>query len=814
MADKTNPAVLAEIERENERLNASILDAVMTEIVGLDSLAEVDERMPIALAAGFAVIIEHWRADAQARVDARKQGAKGAQTKVEYAAGLLAGIAVNLRTLGENGTPSTDGASAPEVRSLSTMALPPGMYAGETCFCGVPVDDHTHDDTPVRVRGCAPEDCGGTSYDPCRSSGLSAGMFHDHDIATPGIDEQCRKANHEGSDCLRIADHDGDHTDLKTGWTDAATLTSCAAPELCAEPHLFMDDVTCSLPLAHPGAHSAAGVGEWTTRPPTVPLPAEIFAGQCIATHDGDRCMLPATHTSRHTGTRGAKWEGGGMSILPGAKMFADEAASYTYTGPTLTAAEAVTDNEAHPEFDLMRLAARGVGLISVATIERFRETGAFSENAIAAIVARDAGGMDAVGSPPFPGDPGYCRDCDLGGHTCKGCGYSTSHDAPYDCSDMSCVANEPSIVSADPAIPAPPVIVSAVVQCSTVLNDGHTEHLCTKDAGHEGDHSLATIGFRPASGGNVASAGVAPPSVVPVAFTPKSLGIRRLTWAELEAPPANADALRPGHRSVSQLDTYSCGMKYRLQRYGETTDVPSWSLVGGLVIHAVIERMEASGWDRLNAEIWPEVFEEIVAAQEAASGITRDLWIAADGGKENGEWWLVEGEKMSQNFRLWRKKMISSGWKITAVEHEINTPPEFAGVPVKGFLDLVLWHEATGVVLLPDVKSGRNRPQSRTQLDVYGRALDLLGVPGVDRDKIVKIEAAYLMLRKGELIERHDVMVEGMAPAEIKARFTTMDKAERAGIYLPNPSALCGSCGVRAGCPVGRPAAREVVAE
>lgn len=736
MGDKTNPAILAEIARKTDELNERIMTAVMGEIASADNIGEVDDRMPVAFAAGLAVIIETWRTEAQERVDARKQGAKGAQTKAEYAAGLLAGVAVGLRdALGDRLAVLPERAPAAEIALPKAETEPPAFclaphpFMDESCEL-VLGHNGSHSKTGMgvwpkapRLRGCAPELCGGSSYDACIPAVRTADRVHADEIATPGVDEQCREtAPTNGEVCLRIAGHEGPHTDLTMLW-DRSELAHCA--------------------------------------PPT--LPAEIFAGQCIGIHEGERCMLPSTHTSRHTGTQGTHWEGGGVALNPVATMLA-EVKAHEWKGYALTAAEALADNERRFELDSLRAAAKA--------------TGAFSGAALDALTGRDAGGMDEVGSPPFPGEPGYCHDCDAGGHTCKGCGAATHHDTPFACSDPMCVANEPSIVSADPVIPPPPIIVSA---------------------------ALAEDGI---------GAGVAPPEIVPPAYSPKSLGIRRLAWSELATPPALADALRPAHRSVSQLETYSgCGLKYRLQRYGETTDVPSWSLVGGLVIHEVIERMEAAGWDRKNSEVWPEVFEEVVTAHEASSGISRDLWIAADGGKENGDWWLVEGEKMSQNFRLWRKKMISDGWKITAVEYEIDTPADWVGVPVKGFLDLVMWHPETGTVLLPDIKSGRNRPQSRTQLDIYGRALDRLGVPGVDSGQILKIEAGYLMVRKGELIDRHDVMAEGLAEAEIAARLVTMDRAERAGVYLPNPSALCGSCGVRAGCPVGRPAAAEAPA-
>jgi DNA (cytosine-5)-methyltransferase 1 len=697
MAEIGKTAVLAQIARDGTELSRKIVDAAMGPLAGANDIGEVDLAMPAALADALDVIAAHWRADAAARVEARKQGAKGQQQKAEYAAGLLVGISQHLRRF-EPDAPDPDLVSCDDRSPVATVG---GVVEKLSALSGalmIPAENRT----------------------TIREKLLATGAI------SPSLLD--------------------------------ARLDEAFGPRRRAE-----------IPEAAVMRFTPDGPG----LTPEQARADDERRGLYLLRYDPDRKPGDVRH------------DGGAPVIVSAVPPFAP---------PVIVSA------------------------------------GDF----------RDAGGMDQDGSPPFPGDPGYCEPCDRGGHECQGCGSATEHDTPYACPDPTCPAND--------------------VPCDKVLDDGHAAYPCLLPLGHSGDHTLsATIaaeiagmrftlnpnpdpawagvvaqvadGYREAAANLVANAaglgyavagaadaeeavaraevaGVAPPAIVG-ADPVRRLDIRRLSWGELAAPPARADELRPAHRSVSQLETYSgCGLKYRLQRYRETTDVPSWSLVGGLVVHEVIERMEASGWDKTNAEIWPAVFEDVVRSHELSSGIARDLWIAADSGKENGEWWLVEGERFSQNFRLWRKKMISDGWKILFVEHEINVPGDGTRPPLKGYLDLVMWHEATGVILLPDAKSGRNRPQSRSQLDIYGRALRELGVPGLDMSKVTKIEAAYLMLRKGELVDRHDVEAEGMAQAEIDYRLTVMDKSERAGVYLPNPSALCGSCGVRQGCPVGRPAA------
>lgn len=827
MTTDLNKAVLDRIAEAADELNRRIMDEAMLAVVGCSNIGEVEQVMPGALADVFMLVAKTWRDEAAERVKALEagesgtRGAKGAQTKADYAASLLAGIAVSLRAHNPLvAEPLTVSGSAAQAAAEGALAVAQQL------------------DTPASARRCG-----------------VIGTFN-------WGRAECSKPFGHGDDVLHYS------AETLAEWASSEPVKGLDVLR-CDVEHTFMPEERCVLLLDHEGDHYREGVGTWSSE-------------------------------------------------------------------------------------------------------------------------LRDAGGMDGVGSPPFPGDPGYCEPCDLGGHTCKGCGEPTSHEAPADCPDVRCPG---SPLYRGPRTCAPEECGgSSLDPCRDSIAFGNERHdgdlarpgldeqcrgyehneqtdverWCLLVAFHKGDHSDGESGWKPLpidpacacdgkcqycvmkgcearhdgcagrsalrpvpapeipeifpnqcrsqlgvercmmpvahTGTHIGTRGgkwldaesdlVAPmriasdpapladelpppsgpqriisvtpagerflgemlvkgataaagaigdvvgdiaraltgsavavldappivaageafgaPPIVSAAWTPPVLDIRRMTWAELASPPANVDELRPKHRSISQLTTYEdCSLKYRLQRYRETISVPTWALVGGSAIHKVIEQGEGSSpkWLYRVEDMWREIFRETIEAFEASSGVGREHWLAANRGKENLEWWEVEGLAMLMNYLTWRKGMLAKGWGLVAIELEVRTPETETQRERLGYVDQVWWNHATGAMLLPDLKSGSRDPKDVIQLDTYGRQVAAVGAGVVKPEMIKSVEAGYLMLRKGELVLRGDVFKRTQA-AEIDFRFANMDRAERAGIYTPNVGAFCGSCTVRAACPVGRPEA------
>lgn len=751
MPSSTTEIILAREAERAKALNESIMDTVMSAVVLCSNLSEVEEVMPKALADALGVIAKAWRDEAAERLGRSPlpRGAKTAADKSEYAAGLLAAVAIHLRPHNPFAEAKAQGVMALasrldeqlDTRLAATASASAAHAAAQGAIAVAAVLD-----TPVAALGGA---CG------------ALGVFE------------------WGNTYCTIEPHGGDRlhfsADTLAEWASSEPPTGEPKLELaCGVPHTFMPDSPCTLLLAHDGDHYCEGCGTWSSEvlsriklderlsrgcaPETcggsaldpcyssmtsngeihdgarlagaLPIP-EIFPNQCRSQLGAERCMMPQIHTSQHIGTKGGKWSDEDSDLVAPMTIEVDPVPLGGELPPPAGPERILTITPAGQEYVAEPLVkgaqAAGRAISEVVTGAARALSGVFDEMSI---------GQKLVATGAF------------------------SHAAA--------AAVELEVEQAKAvALTGPPSVGAG-------------------DAG------------------NVISA---PPSVS-AAWTPPLLDVRRMTWAELAEPPADVESKRPAHRSISQLTTYEdCSLKYRLQRYGEAVSVPSWSLVGGAAVHKVIEQGENSSpsWLYRAADMWREIFKATVEEHAASSGIDPELWITANRGKENREWWEVEGEKMIMNYLAWRKGMLAKGWGLVAVELEVRTPATETRRERLGYVDQVWWHHATGAMLLPDLKTGSRDPKGVIQLDTYGRMVAAAGAGKVTPDMIKTVEAGYLMLRTGKIASQGDVFTRTQQ-AEIDFRFANMDRAERAGIYTPNVGMLCGSCSVRAACPVGRP--------
>lgn len=303
--------------------------------------------------------------------------------------------------------------------------------------------------------------------------------------------------------------------------------------------------------------------------------------------------------------------------------------------------------------------------------------------------------------------------------------------------------------------------------------------------------------------------------------------GIVPIDWSQL-FKPVN-DALRPEHRSVSQITGYeNCPLSYRLQRYAEGISVPGWAMVGGTAFHTAVQEFEAEVWanpEQLKnlIEHWLEdltpTWERHLSASVAETvgkhpGVDMRLWHASDGGRENYTWWSVEGAVMLQRY-LDQRMEWGNQWRLATMLQDKTPAIELAGthnvgaIPVKYAIDLV-WTTYDGPVngqtfLIDDLKSGRNKPDDAFQLMVYSDAFASIMRGHTFRGGAEEaIEAVYYHARKAERVMR-DRYLTPNAAAEIGYRVVAMDTQERAGFYHPRRSSMCVACTVSASCPVGK---------
>ena len=248
-------------------------------------------------------------------------------------------------------------------------------------------------------------------------------------------------------------------------------------------------------------------------------------------------------------------------------------------------------------------------------------------------------------------------------------------------------------------------------------------------------------------------------------------------------------------HRSVSQVTSFEqCGVQYALSDLAR----PAWWNVGGTAVHRWCE-LHVMCLDRL----WSDVFINAIASEVKKSGVPMAQWMAAKKGAEGYDWWRVEGERMTRNFTRWFDEQLAAGWKILElrgvlfVEYEFSVP--VGNIKVDGIMDLVL--VKGDVVRIIDYKSSASAPLDTFQLEIYGHAL--ARILANEAYAAPMITAQHLMLRTGETKGSIDQDVTTLRPfEELSYRVATMDTAEVAGLYMPNRSFSCFTCGVSDLCP------------
>jgi hypothetical protein len=255
-----------------------------------------------------------------------------------------------------------------------------------------------------------------------------------------------------------------------------------------------------------------------------------------------------------------------------------------------------------------------------------------------------------------------------------------------------------------------------------------------------------------------------------------------------------------PAHMSYSQATAMlQCGQRYKLERLMGAPSVPSWSLVGGSVVHEVTEQLDRVYMDP--SDVHPEEIEfrcEEAFQYEITRGLQkepdRSKWGVANRGKEDEAWWRAEAPKMVQRWLDWQETTnlviadLPNGTAGIEVEFTISQ----YGPAFKGGIDRIMRDKGTGVHGLLDIKTGKNEPKSPFQLAMYRDALqELFGV---------EIQWGwYWMGRTGKLGQPFDLTK--ITPEHTMNMVAGTRQMIEQEIFIPNVSMLCGSCGVREYC-------------
>jgi hypothetical protein len=211
-------------------------------------------------------------------------------------------------------------------------------------------------------------------------------------------------------------------------------------------------------------------------------------------------------------------------------------------------------------------------------------------------------------------------------------------------------------------------------------------------------------------------------------------------------------------HLSHSTVNDYKeCGEKVRLRKVEKVPSAPSWSLVGGSLVHSVTEAQDFADFGLAPPKTIPDVFtketfDAFIAAEEEYSGFSRDQWRASGRAskdwpdKENYEWWLEHGPVMVRN---WRRFIMGPHYQIAIMNDlpaiEIGFDVVIGGVKTVGYIDRVLEHVQTKELVVVDLKSGTRDPMSTDQLGLYRVGLDL-----AFEGRYTPKWGTYFMVRKG----------------------------------------------------------------
>lgn len=275
-----------------------------------------------------------------------------------------------------------------------------------------------------------------------------------------------------------------------------------------------------------------------------------------------------------------------------------------------------------------------------------------------------------------------------------------------------------------------------------------------------------------------------------------------------MTTPDEEEVPLRRQRRSVSQLTSYSsCGEAYRLQKVVKAPQKPAAWFIQGHAIHEAIEAWENGGRTTPEAELHDLYMTTFInEANEQLEKMPPEHWMKSGIKKTETDlsdrmelgWW------QTQDYMAIARREEEL-WEVVASEVEFTVP--IGTVDVTGAIDQVRRDLASGELYAADLKSGNNTPPMPVQLAVYRIALTKMQPD--DSTDVIQNRAEWIHLGKPETkskpqrsVEAIEIDLTDWPESRVERWLYDMDRAEKLGIYLPNPSDKCERlCSVQQWC-------------
>jgi hypothetical protein len=199
--------------------------------------------------------------------------------------------------------------------------------------------------------------------------------------------------------------------------------------------------------------------------------------------------------------------------------------------------------------------------------------------------------------------------------------------------------------------------------------------------------------------------------------------------------------------------------------------------------------------------EVYHATFDSEMAA-DLAKWPDWDAWMT--GGRKGGEQDAADRRVIgAYQVEEYIKYAEENASRFRVIASEVEFDMLIGGVQVVGFLDQLRQH-VDGSIEVADLKGGTSTPGSAFQLATYGIAAEeYLGVKPTLACFVKLARPATARAKAKPTTELpHDL---SLWPREqVERMFRDFNKAERQGIYLPNPTEDCHrTCGVAQYCTV-----------
>jgi PD-(D/E)XK nuclease superfamily len=264
------------------------------------------------------------------------------------------------------------------------------------------------------------------------------------------------------------------------------------------------------------------------------------------------------------------------------------------------------------------------------------------------------------------------------------------------------------------------------------------------------------------------------------------------------------------GHRSVSQLSSFAqCGEAYRLSRVAKAPARPAAWFYHGTAYHFAVEEWENSGRKLSNSvleSLFSDLYQEEVAKAKERWPDEKD-WLTGGNKKGNkdiedreaiGVWQVHDYVEFANAHKdVWRILPLGDGKIATEVQFSIT----LGGVLVNGFIDQIRQYK-DGSLEPADLKTGSREPGSTLQLGAYARAIEQN--TGVLPTTGVFVKAGRPATAKVAEKPTKDIKwnVDQWTPELMGSMFKDMDRADKLGLFLPNPQDGCErTCTVAENC-------------